>query len=78
MQYERFRQLVINRIKELASTKNLTINQLCKKSHVSNSTISKFLNDPRASITLDTLEKLCYGLEIEFSDFFNTPDFNRK
>ena len=78
MQYSKFRQLIIARIKELAGERNLSINQLCKKSHVSNSTISKFFIDPNASITLDTLEKLCIGLGIGMDDFFATPDFNKK
>lgn len=75
MKYETFRQAVIDRIKELAEDRGLSINQLCKKSHVSNSTISKFFNDPRASLTLDTIEKLCYGLRIGGDEFFNDPRF---
>ena len=61
MRYSQFRILVINRIKELSKEKGISINNLCKISHVSNSTISKFFNDPNASITIDTLEKLCIG-----------------
>ena len=75
MKYETFRQAVIDRIKELSEIRGLSINQLCKISRVSNSTISKFFNDPRASITLDTLEKLCYGLRIRWDDFFDDPRF---
>lgn len=75
MRYNQFRILVINRIKELSSHKRISINQLCKISHVSNSTISKFFNDPNASITIDTLEKLCVGLGVGMDNFFNTPDF---
>lgn len=75
MRYNQFRILVINRIKELANAKGISINHLCKISHVSNSTISRFFNDPNASIIIDTLEKLCLGLGIGIDDFFNTPDF---
>lgn len=75
MRYNQFRILVINRIKELANAKGISINHLCKISHVSNSTISSFFNDPNASIMIDTLEKLCLGLGIGIDDFFNTPDF---
>ena len=75
MRYNQFRILVINRIKKLASEKGISINHLCKISHVSNSTISKFFNDPNASITIDTLEKLCIGLGVGMDIFFNTPDF---
>ena len=76
MRYNQFRILVINRIKELADTKDISINQLCKISHVSNSTISKFFNDPNASISINTLEKLCIGLGIRIDNFFDTPDFD--
>lgn len=76
MRYNQFHILIINRIKELADTKGISINQLCKISHVSNSTISKFFNDPNASITINTLEKLCIGLGIRIDNFFDTPDFD--
>lgn len=76
MRYNQFRILIINRIKELADTKDISINQLCKISHVSNSTISKFFNDPNASISINTLEKLCIGLGIRIDNFFDTPDFD--
>lgn len=75
MRYNQFRILIIKRIKELANAKDISINHLCKISHVSNSTISKFFNDPNASITIDTLEKLCIGLGIGIDDFFNTRNF---
>lgn len=75
MRYNQFHILIIKRIKELANAKDISINHLCKISHVSNSTISKFFNDPNASITIDTLEKLCIGLGIGIDDFFNTRNF---
>ena len=75
MRYNQFRILVINRIKELADARGISINHLCKISHVSNSTISRFFNDPNASIMIDTLEKLCIGLGISIDKFFDTPDF---
>lgn len=75
MIYNQFHILVINKIKELANEKGISINRLCKISHVSNSTISNFFNDPNASITINTLEKLCIGLGISMDDFFNTPNF---
>lgn len=76
MRYNQFRIFIINRIRELADDKGISINHLCKISHVSNSTISKFFNDPNASITVDTLEKLCIGLGIGINKFFDTSDFN--
>ena len=75
MRYSQFRILVINRIKELSKEKGISINYLCKISHVSNSTISRFFNDPNASIMIDTLEKLCIGLGIGIDEFFDTADF---
>ena len=75
MRYNQFRVLIINRIRELADAKGISINHLCKISHVSNSTISRFFNDPNASIMIDTLEKLCLGLGVGIDDFFDTPDF---
>ena len=75
MRYSHFRILVINRIKELALEKGFSINHLCKISHVSNSTISRFFNDPNASIMINTLEKLCICLGIGIDDFFDTHDF---
>lgn len=76
MRYNQFRVLIINRIRDLADAKGISINHLCKISHVSNSTISKFFNDPNASITVDTLKKLCIGLGIGIDKFFDISDFN--
>lgn len=69
MKYETFRQAIIDRIKELSRERNLSINKLYKISHISNSTISRFFNDPNASIMIDTLKKLCIGLGIDIDVF---------
>ena len=78
MNYQKFRKNIINKIKELANAKGMSIRQICIISHVSSSTVYKFFSDPNATLTLDTLDKLCHGLGTNFNEFFSDSRFNKK
>lgn len=66
---------VIERLNELIIERNLSVNKLAEISHVAQSTLSSALkNKSRTSITVDTLEKICYGLGITLSDFFKIDE----
>ena len=74
--YLKFRQDIIDRILSLSKEKGLSLTALCKKSHVGYSTLSKFIKDPNKTIYLDTIDKLCSGLEISFYDFWKPITFS--
>ena len=59
---------VVMAIKKLMENKHMTAYALSKKSGISQSTLSNIIkrgNDP----TLDTLIKICHGLDVSLSEF---------
>ncbi|MHB8075993.1 XRE family transcriptional regulator [Desulfosporosinus fructosivorans] len=70
------RQAVVNRIVELCKKRNITPNALSYRAAVPQSTIKSILNDESLNPGIVTIKKLCDGLEISLSDFFNTDVFS--
>ena len=70
------RQAVVNRIVELCKERNITPNALSYRAAVPQSTIKSILNDESLNPGIVTIKKLCDGLEISMSDFFNTDVFS--
>ena len=70
------RQAVVNRIVELCKERNITPNALSYRAAVPQSTIKSILNDESLNPGIVTIKKLCDGLEISLSDFFNTDAFS--
>lgn len=59
------------RIKELLKTKKLTQYRLSQLSGVPQSTISVILKGELQTIKLSTIYAICFGLELELSEFFD-------
>ena len=70
------RQAVVNRIVELCTERNITPNALSYRAAVPQSTIKSILNHESLNPGIVTIKKLCDGLEISVSDFFNTDVFS--
>ncbi|KJR48061.1 Transcriptional regulator, Cro/CI family [Desulfosporosinus sp. I2] len=70
------RQAVVNRIVELCKERNIRPNALSYRAAVPQSTIKSILNDESLNPGIVTIKKLCDGLEISLSDFFNTDAFS--
>lgn len=66
---------VAKRILELCKEKSITINKLATISAVTQSTVNDIVNKKAKNIGIITIKKLCDGLEITISDFFDTPYF---
>ena len=69
------RQAIANRIVELCKERNITPNALSYRAAVPQSTIKSILNDESLNPGIVTIKKLCDGLGISLSDFFNTDVF---
>ncbi len=67
--------LVVKRIRELCSEKNITPNALSYLAGVSQSTIKSILNGESKNPGIVTIKKLCDGLDISIIDFFDTNEF---
>lgn len=66
---------VANRIIELCTERSITINKLSTLSGVTQSTVNDIVNKKAKNIGIITIKKLCDGLEITISDFFDTSNF---
>mgnify|MGYP002742986194 FL=1 len=63
------------RIIELCNQRGLSINALCNLSGVTQSTINNIVSGRNRSTTVSTVKKLCDGLDISISDFFDSDLF---
>ena len=63
------------RLKELLQERDMTQYQLYMKSGVPKSSIGNIVNCAYDSVKLRLIHELCQGLNINISDFFNSPLF---
>ena len=68
-------QAVAQRILELCAERGITVNKLSTISAVTQSTVNDIVNHRAQNIGIITIKKLCDGLEITITDFFDTPTF---
>ena len=63
------------RLLELCKDKNITVNKLATLSAVTQSTVNDIVNMKSKNIGIVTLKKLCDGLQITITDFFDDDIF---
>lgn len=68
-------EAVKERILELCSERDLTVNKLSTISGVTQSTVNNIVGGRNNSTTVSTLKKLCDGLGITITDFFTSDLF---
>ena len=66
---------VAERILELCKENNITVNKLSTISGVTQSTVNDIVNHRARNIGIVTIKKLCDGLEITITEFFDTSVF---
>lgn len=66
---------VAERILELCKEKNITVNKLSTISGVTQSTVNDIVNHKAKNIGIVTIKKLCDGLDMTITDFFDTDLF---
>ncbi len=66
---------VRQRIKKLLKQNNMNIWKLYKRTGVSASTLTYFINQKRGLITMKTLLHICEGFGISLKEFFDDPLF---
>ncbi len=71
----RSKEALQRRIMELCDERNLTLNGLCSKSGITQSTLHNLISGRNNSITVATVQKICDGLEIDLPVFFNSDLF---
>ena len=68
-------QAVRERIAELCEEKHITINKLANIRGITQSTLNNIMSGRNNSTTISTIQKICDGLEITVTDFFDSPLF---
>ena len=66
---------VVLRIKQICKQKGIKYNTLATNSGVTPSTVYSLLDEKRRDIGVVVLKKLCDGLDISISDFFDSDIF---
>ena len=69
-------EAVSARLKELLRERDMTQYQLYMKSGVPKSSIGNIVNCAYDSVKLRVIHEICQGLEINISDFFDSPFFD--
>ena len=66
---------VKERILELCAERNITINKISTISGVTQSTVNNIISGRNNSTTIATIKKLCDGLDMTITDFFEDDIF---
>ena len=71
-------EAVSQRLQELLKERGMTQYQLSMKSGVPKSTIGNVVNCMYDSVKLRIIHELCQGMNLNISDFFNSPMFEEE
>lgn len=69
------KEAIVLRFNEICSQRNIKYNELATLSGVTPSTVYSMMDSTRKDVSIITVKKLCDGLEISITDFFNSPIF---
>ena len=71
----RISQAVAERLLQLCKDRGITVNKLSTMSGVTQSTVNDIVNRRAKNIGIVTIKKLCDGLDITITEFFDTDVF---
>lgn len=67
---------VVLRFQQICKERNMRLNELANISGITPSTVYSMMDANRRELTINTIKKLCDGLEMTLGDFFSTDDFD--
>ena len=70
------KDMVAKRFKQLCNERKIKLNELANLSGVTPSTVYSMMDENRRDISINTIKKLCDGLNITLGEFFNIPEFD--
>ena len=70
------KQATVHRFQEIMEQRGIRPNELANLSGVTPSTVYSMLDETRKELTINTIKKLCDGLEITLGRFFSTEMFD--
>lgn len=71
------KEAIVLRFKEICLERNIKFNELATLSGVTPSTVYSMMDNKRKDISVNTVKRLCDGLEISIIDFFDSPIFEK-
>ena len=71
----RIKNAVVARFQALCGEQKIKYNELATRAGVTPSTVYSLMDESRKDISIVTIKKLCDGLEISISEFFDDPLF---
>ena len=71
----RISEAVVKRLYQLCDERNLTVNKISNISGVTQSTVSDIVNGTTSNAGIATIKKLCDGLGITITEFFQSDLF---
>ena len=67
---------VVVRFKEICDERGIKTNELANLAGVTPSTVYSMMDGKRRELTINTIKKLCDGLDISLGKFFSAPVFD--
>ena len=71
----RIKPAIVQRFQQLCKERNIRYNELATLSGVTPSTVYSMMDDTRKDVSVITVKKLCDGLNITITEFFDAPIF---
>ncbi len=71
-----YSDVIIRRLTDLCSERNITINRLATLSGITQSTVDNLMKGKTKNPKLKTLHKLAIGLDMTVSELLNFPEMN--
>lgn len=71
----KIKEAIVLKFKFLCKERNITLNQLATMSGITPSTVYSMVDSSRKDLSVITVKKLCDGLDITISDFFDDSLF---
>ena len=69
------KEAIVKRFQQLCQERNIKYNELATLSGVTPSTVYSMMDERRKDVSAITVKKLCDGLGISVSQFYNDPIF---
>lgn len=70
------KDVVADRVRNLCKERGIRPNELANLAAVTASTVYSLLDERRRDVSVNTIKKLCDGLNITLGEFFSTPEFD--
>lgn len=69
------KEAIVLRMKNICKDMNITCNELATRAGVTPSTVYSMMDSRRKDLSVITLKKLCDGLDMTITEFFNDDIF---